>query len=102
MVRSARMGMISTITHNMHKKTQQNILGKMVTDSRDGEDEADVTAMSSAVAHQKKAVNYWNYIIAGGIVALVLFFVLLGCVIAKLIPKEKKLTEQEEVAREIA
>jgi flagellar biosynthesis/type III secretory pathway M-ring protein FliF/YscJ len=58
--------------------------------------------MSSAVAHQKKAVNYWNYIIAGGVVALVLFFIILGCVIAKLIPKEVELTDEEKLAKEEA
>ena len=58
--------------------------------------------MSSAVAHQKKAVNYWNYIIAGGVVALLLFFIILGCVIAKLIPKEVELTDEEKLAKEEA
>jgi len=39
-------------------------------------------------------------IIIGGVLALVLFFVLLGLLIAKLIPKEKKLTEEEKADKE--
>jgi hypothetical protein len=40
------------------------------------------------------------FIIVGGVVALVLFFVLLGCIIARLIPKQKELTAEEKVAEE--
>ena len=74
----------------------------MYKDSSAGETKADVAAMSSAVAHQKKAVNYWWFIIAGGVVALLLFFVLLGFFIRWMIPKQKVLTEDEKVELEIA
>jgi len=41
------------------------------------------------------------FIITGAVIALILFFVLLGFIIAKMLPKEEELTEAEEVAMEI-
>jgi hypothetical protein len=93
MVEDAKTSIIATMTHDMHRETQAHILKAMYTISNKGENTADVSAMSSAVAHQKKAKNYWNYIIAAAVVALVLFFIILGCIIHKLIPKHVELTE---------
>lgn len=71
----------------------------MYRDSLAGQQAANIKAISSAVAHQKKAENRWIFIIAAIAIALALFFIGLGCLVAKL-TKSKKLTPEEKEKEE--